>query len=99
MSCAIFPDTAARQGDFNAIAHADMRPFALAKPTIQLRADQIEKCRETTVTDDGADDAHDAQHGASRAHVWPAEGHPLTSRRTMRPDSPCKSEGLSRLSV
>jgi len=76
-----------------------MHPFSLTKPAVQLHADEIEKCRKSTVADDGADDARNAQRYGSHAHVCPAEGHPLTSRRTMRPDSPCKSEGFSKLSV
>jgi hypothetical protein len=57
------------QAHADAVAHADMRPFPLAKPAIQLHADEKQECREASIADDGAESAYYAQRGGSNAHV------------------------------
>ena len=97
-------DATARQAEAQPFAYSEMGPLAVAKPVINLHADEPEKSRHTAVPDQGAQDSRDAQcHIADvertrRAH-GAAAGHALTSSREMRPDSACKSAGFSNLSV
>src|SRR5271167_1178323 len=89
------------QPDSHTVADADVSPFTVAKPDVHLHADETKKSRKTSIADDGADAAGCAQRRLTAFHYCaPAsDGQPLTSRRTMRPASPCRSEGSNKPSV
>ena len=100
MSCGITPDfSAAHQPHSYAVAHADTGPFSLAKPAMQLHADEIEKCAETSVADDRADDARRAQYSGSHAHVWPADRASFDLKANNAAGFALQIGGFSKLSV
>src|SRR5580692_11645057 len=83
-----------------AVGHADVRPLPLTKPAIGLQSDDVQKRNEAAVADHGAGGAEYSQSDIAGFHgAAPELGHPLTSKRTMRPASPCKSAGFNKLSV
>src|ERR1700679_2822869 len=100
-ACIAILHAALEQPNPQAVIHAHMRPLALTEPPIGLQPDQSQERKQTAVADHGADGADQPQgrvagfHGADPA----AGGQAFTSRRTMRPDSPCRSAGFNRLSV